>query len=106
MSDDIWIAVATADSVGEGAVVPVQAEGKSVALYLVEGQFYATDNVCTHGHALLSDGWLDGYEVECPLHGGRFDIKTGLGLCAPITEDIRSYSTRVIDGQVQIKLVE
>ena len=70
----------------------------SLALYRVDGEFFCTDNVCTHAYALLTDGWLEGHVIECPLHAGQFDIRTGKGLCPPITTDLRTLLVR-IDGE-------
>jgi naphthalene 1,2-dioxygenase system ferredoxin subunit len=95
-----WVNVATSDAVPDGEVIAVEAEGREIALYAVDGAFYATDNICTHGHARLCDGYLDGYEIECPLHQGAFDIRSGKALCAPVTEDIRSYPVKIEDGKV------
>ena len=65
---------------------------------------YATDNRCTHGDALLSDGFLEGNQIECPFHQGRFDVCTGKALCAPWTEDIRVYPVRIENKRVLVKL--
>ncbi len=57
---------------------------REIALYhLPGGEFRATDNVCTHEYAQLSDGWLENGCIECPLHAAQFDVKTGKALCAP-----------------------
>jgi len=77
---------------------------KQIALYNVDGEIYATDNVCSHAFAMLTDGWLDGNEIECPLHAGRFDVRTGKGLGPPIPCDIKSYKVRVVGDEVQIDL--
>jgi nitrite reductase/ring-hydroxylating ferredoxin subunit len=75
-----------------------------VALYNVEGRIYATHNICTHAQALLSDGWLDGDVIECPLHGGRFDVKTGKGLGAPITCDLKILPVRIEGDTIQVNV--
>jgi nitrite reductase/ring-hydroxylating ferredoxin subunit len=77
---------------------------KQIALYNVDGEIHATDNVCSHAFAMLTDGWLDGNEIECPLHAGRFDVRTGKGLGPPIPCDIKSYRVRVVGDEVQIDL--
>ena len=53
--------------------------GLNLALYHVGDAWFCTDNICTHAFALLTDGWLEGHVIECPLHGGQFDIRTGKG---------------------------
>lgn len=77
---------------------------KQIALYNVDGEIFATDNICSHAFAMLTDGWLDGNEIECPLHAGRFDVKTGKGLGPPIPCDIRSYRVRVAGDEIQVDL--
>jgi naphthalene 1,2-dioxygenase ferredoxin component len=76
----------------------------AVAMYSVDGVVYATDNVCTHGHARLCDGFLDGHEIECPLHQGKFDVRSGKAMCEPLTEDIQTYQVKVEDGTVYIEI--
>ncbi len=72
-----WIDVTAAEAVPEDDVIGIDIAGKSLALYQVEGEIYATDNICTHGNARLCDGFLEGHEIECPLHQGKFDIRNG-----------------------------
>ena len=99
-----WIDVAAQADVPEGDVMGVIVAGKDIALYEVEGEVFATDNICTHGHARLSDGFLEGREIECPLHQGRFDVCTGKALCVPLTEGIKSYAVRIENMRVMLKL--
>lgn len=103
MSDN-WVDAAARDKVPDGDVVGITVAGKEIALYEVEGEIYATDNVCTHGHARMSDGFLEGREIECPLHQGKFDVCTGKALCAPLTENIRTYPVRIEGLRVMLKL--
>ena len=103
MSDN-WIDVLAVDAVPEGDVTAVDVGGKEIALYEVEGDIYATDNLCTHGAARMSDGFLEGREIECPLHQGKFDVCTGKALCAPLTEDIRVYPIRIENKRVLVNM--
>ncbi|QDF97903.1 naphthalene 1,2-dioxygenase [Azoarcus sp. DD4] len=104
MSNIEWIAAAEVDAVPQDDVIGVEIGGRDIALYSVDGEIYASDNICSHGHARLCDGFLDGYEIECPLHQGKFDVRTGKALCAPLTEDIRSYPVKIEDGRVFLAL--
>jgi nitrite reductase/ring-hydroxylating ferredoxin subunit len=74
-----WVTVASRSKLGDGDVLGVSVGEEQIALYNLGGEIYATSNVCTHAFALLSDGWLDGEAIECPLHAGRFEVKTGKG---------------------------
>ncbi|MEY4344965.1 MAG: hypothetical protein RL032_797 [Pseudomonadota bacterium] len=99
-----WIDAAAQADVPEGDVIGVTLAGKDIALYQVEGEVFATDNICTHGHARLSDGFLEGREIECPLHQGRFDVCTGAALCAPLTEGIKTYAVRIDNMRVMLTM--
>ena len=101
---DNWLDAAALADVSEGDVIAVQVAGKEIALYEVDGKVFATDNLCTHGHARLSDGFLEGNEIECPLHQGRFDVCSGKALCAPLAENIRTYAVRIENMRVMLKL--
>ena len=99
-----WITAIPAAELSEGDVIGVEIEGQKIAIYLVNGQVYATDNICSHQFALLSDGFLEEHCIECPLHQAQFDIQTGKALNAPATKDIQTYPARIEDGQVQVNL--
>ena len=99
-----WIDAAAVSDVPEGDVIGVRVGGKEIALYEVEGEVFATDNICTHGHARMSDGFLEGREIECPLHQGKFDVCTGQALCAPLTDNIKTYAVRIENMRVMLKL--
>jgi nitrite reductase/ring-hydroxylating ferredoxin subunit len=73
-----------------------------IAVYLVEGAYYATSNICTHASALLTDGMMDGCEIECPLHNARFDVRTGEVLSSPAEVDLETFKTRIVDGNVEV----
>lgn len=99
-----WIDAAARDDVPQDDVIAVSAGGREVALYGVDGEVYATDNICTHGQARLCEGFLEGHEIECPLHQGKFDVRTGAPTCAPVTEAIRSYPVKIEGGRVWLAL--
>lgn len=103
MSDN-WIDVTSAGDVPEDDVIGIDIAGKSIALYQVEGTIYATDNICSHGNARLCDGFLEGHEIECPLHQGKFDIRNGKAMCAPLTDDVRSYPVKIDGSRVFVDL--
>ena len=100
MSDSQWTDAVPLDGVPTDDVIGVNVYGRDIALYNVEGEIYATDNICTHGHARLCEGFLEGHEIECPLHQGRFDVRNGAPMCAPLTEAIRSYPVKIEAGRV------
>ena len=99
-----WIDVLALESMPEGDVTSVNVGGQEIALYEVEGEVFATDNFCTHGAARMSDGFLEGREIECPLHQGRFDVCTGKAMCAPLSQDIRVYPVRIENKRVLVNI--
>lgn len=99
-----WTRAAARSELPQGEVLGLEVAGRSIALYDVDGSVFATDNICTHAYARLSDGWLDGELIECPLHAARFDVRNGKVLDPPATEDLKTYPVRVVDDEIQIKL--
>lgn len=95
-----WIDAAAFDDIPQDDVIAVQAGGREIALYGVDGEVFATDNICTHGHARLCEGFLEGHEIECPLHQGKFDVRTGVPTCAPATESLKRYPVKIEGGRV------
>ena len=76
----------------------------AIAIYKAQGQFYATQDVCTHEHAYLSDGVVVGCVVECPFHQGRFDVRNGKALGAPVIVPLKTYPLKVIDGRIYVNV--
>ena len=99
-----WVRVASAPDLREGEVTAVQVGDENIALYRLEDGIYATDNICTHEYACLSDGWLENGIIECPLHAGQFEVKTGKGLGPPIDVDLRTYPVKVEGDDVLVGL--
>jgi len=89
-----WIHIANSDQLQDGDVIAVSIDKQNVALYQDGDSYFATDNVCTHQFALLSDGYFEDGCIECPLHQARFDVRTGKALCAPATTDLRTFPTK------------
>ena len=104
MSNPSWVDALSADELPSDDVIGVVVGGRDIALYTVGDAVYATDNVCTHGQARLCDGFLDGHEIECPLHQGKFDVRDGRPMCEPVTEALRSYPVKVEGQRVFLQL--
>ena len=103
MTDD-WVFAIDVEDVDDEDVAPIEIEGEEIAIYRNNGQFYASVDKCTHGDALLSDGIVVGDVIECPLHQGRFCIKTGKALSAPVSVPIETFEVKVENGKVFVKL--
>lgn len=97
-----WREVMKVEEVPEGDVVSVRIDGEPIALYKLEGQLYATHDICTHAHAHLGDGFVEGDCVECPLHEGVFHIPTGRPISGPVSVPIKTYPVRVENGMVLV----
>ena len=99
-----WVKAADRAALGDGEVIGVIIDGREIALYEMDGEIFATDDICTHAYAKLSDGWMERGEIECPLHAGRFDIRTGKATAPPCVDDLKTYPVRVEGGEIQVKL--
>ena len=99
-----WIGAANETELWDGAGISVLVQGRDIALFRIGDAVYATDNLCTHGHARLCDGFVEGHEIECPLHQGRFDLRSGQPTCAPATEPIKTYPVRIEGGRVFLSI--
>jgi 3-phenylpropionate/trans-cinnamate dioxygenase ferredoxin component len=84
----------------------VEVDERLIALFHVQGRFYALDDVCTHDGGPLVEGDLCGYEIACPRHGARFDIRDGRVLCMPATKPTAAHEVRVVGGDVQVRIKE
>jgi naphthalene 1,2-dioxygenase system ferredoxin subunit len=100
-----WHDVADAATVPDGDIVAAHIEGREIGLVRLGEDLYAIDATCTHGNASLCGGFVepDG-SIECPLHQGRFDVKTGRALCEPLTRDLVVHAVRVEGGRLLVQL--
>ena len=97
------VQVARVDDLEPGSMMMVEVDGKPVLLANVDGEFYAVSDICTHEEYNLSEGSLDGAEVECPGHSAFFDLKTGDVTDGPAMDPIETYSVQIEDGVVFIE---
>lgn len=100
MSD--WIDVVAESALANGEHVLVDVGGTDVAIFKIDDQYYAIEDVCTHDGAEIASGELDGDEIVCPRHGARFCVKTGAVKCAPAYEDVATFPVRIVDGRIQV----
>jgi anthranilate 1,2-dioxygenase large subunit len=101
-----WQKVASFPRMAEDGVTGVNVDGVPIALYRLGDEIFATHGICTHALAFLSDGWVEDGKIECPLHQGQFDIRTGKALCSPVTEDLRVYPVKRDGDDILINLSE
>ncbi len=99
-----FIKVATTGDLSPGKAMKVEVNDEEVALFNLDGEYYAISDVCTHAGGPLSDGELDGEEVECPWHGGRFNVRSGEVTGPPAPRAVESYSVKVEGEDILISL--
>jgi 3-phenylpropionate/trans-cinnamate dioxygenase ferredoxin subunit len=100
-----FVTVAHTSDVVPGAVRVVEVDGRSLCIGLTEdGEWGAIDNVCTHDSGVLGEGELDDNAVECPRHGGRFDLFSGRVLALPPVRPVRAYAARLVGDEVQVEI--
>jgi nitrite reductase/ring-hydroxylating ferredoxin subunit len=88
------------DEVPAGTARRVTIGGRALAVFNLDGAFHVIDDTCSHGFASLAEGFIDGAVVECPWHGGAFDIRTGAAVGAPCVTPVAVYPTGLRDGMV------
>jgi len=100
---DKWINVATDAELQPGQFRTVDLDGVRIAVFNIDGQYHAIEDMCTHDGGTLTGGAVDGGVVTCPRHGARFSIKTGEALSPPAYEPVATFPVRVETGMVQVR---
>jgi 3-phenylpropionate/trans-cinnamate dioxygenase ferredoxin subunit len=95
-----WTRVCTTSELLPGEYRVVQVDGVAVAVFNIDGEHYAIEDLCTHDGGELTGGPLLGHEIACPRHGARFDVRTGAALCPPAYEPTAKFPVRIADGAV------
>ena len=97
-----FVTVASTSDLNPGEMMYVEVDDEPVCLINLNGEFFALSDICTHQDASLSDGEITGDEVECPLHGGAFEIRTGQPANFPVVVPAETFQVRVVGDDVQI----
>ncbi len=97
-----WIDAAREGSLAPGEHLLIDVDGVEVAIFNIDGAYYAIQDTCTHDGAEIASGQLTDGELRCPRHGARFCLKTGRVLSPPAYEDLPTYPVRVMDGRIQV----
>ncbi|NOQ77474.1 MAG: Rieske 2Fe-2S domain-containing protein [Methylococcaceae bacterium] len=98
-----WLDVCAENALADNENIIVDVDGTDVAVFKLDGQFYAIEDVCTHDGAEIASGALEGDEIVCPRHGARFCVKTGAVKCAPAYENVETFPIQILDGRVQVR---
>lgn len=100
-----YIPVASVSDLPNGERMFIEIDHESIVIFNIAGEYFAIADVCSHDNGPLGDGDLEGdYQISCPRHGGRFDVRTGKAIIFPAVEDIPAYPIRVVDGEIEIGL--
>jgi 3-phenylpropionate/trans-cinnamate dioxygenase ferredoxin subunit len=102
MTDGGFVTVARVGDIPEGGVKVVRLEDQSVAVFHVDGAYYAMDDICTHDGGPLAEGILEGDVIECPRHGAKFDVRTGAVLSLPAITPVPTYAVRVEGDEIKV----
>ncbi|MFC3106449.1 bifunctional 3-phenylpropionate/cinnamic acid dioxygenase ferredoxin subunit [Undibacterium arcticum] len=102
MPDVTWLKVCDVSAVRNQEARCLRVGEEDVAVFNLDGQFYAVADRCPHGNASLSEGWVENGEVECPLHQARFDLASGKVLCAPARDNLKTFKVKLADGVVLV----
>ncbi|MBI1795867.1 MAG: non-heme iron oxygenase ferredoxin subunit [Candidatus Eisenbacteria bacterium] len=97
-----FVTVATVGEIPDGGVKVARLDDREIAIFHVAGRYYAMDDVCTHDGGPLAEGVLEDHVIECPRHGARFDVRTGVVLAMPATAPVPIYSVRIEGDAVQV----
>ncbi|WP_051419771.1 non-heme iron oxygenase ferredoxin subunit [Paracoccus pantotrophus] len=104
MQNNEWVNFCALDDIPEEGMHHIEMGEKWIVVYRLDDAVYATDNICPHAFALLSDGWLEDGVIECPLHGALFDVKNGAVLRGPADCAIRTYPVKIEQGRVFVDM--
>ena len=97
-----FVTVAKVGEIPDGGMKTVRLGDQSLAIFHVGGGYHALEDVCTHDGGPLAEGLLEGFEIECPRHGARFDVRTGAVLSLPAMVPVPRYDVRVLGDEIQV----
>ena len=97
-----WFDVGPENAIEAGSFKVVDVDDVMIAVFNIDGKFFAIEDVCTHDYETLTGGPIKGCEITCPRHGARFDITTGEALSAPAYEAVTTFPVRCVDGMIQV----
>src|SRR4030065_2161082 len=97
-----FIPVGSVEEMKEGGRLFIEIDEKSIVIMNIAGNYYAIADVCSHDDGPVGEGNIEGFEIICPRHGARFDIRTGKVIALPAFVDIPAYPVRLVGGQIEI----
>jgi len=97
-----FVQVAGLDEISNGERLFFEIDNLQIVLFNIAGQFFAIGDICTHDNGPLGEGEINGFEVTCPRHGARFDVRNGQAVRLPAVNSTPSYPVRIVDGMIEI----
>ena len=104
MADPEWQPAGSESDITDDQPLSATIGDKDIGIYRLNGQYYAIEDICPHAYAMLSQGFVMGEEIECPLHAARFHIPTGKCTAEPGGRDLDTYPVKVENGQLFVKV--
>lgn len=98
-----WVDVARVEELAPGTHRVVDVDDVQIAVFNIDGRYYAIEDLCSHEAYPLADGELDGETITCPAHGAKFCLRTGEALSAPAYAPVATFPVRVHDGMIQVR---
>ena len=105
MSEE-WHDVAMVSKLEPGGFEVIDVDDLLIAVFNVEGEFFAIEDICTHDGEELTGGPIDNDQIICPRHGARFCLRTGAALTPPAYEAVATFATRVVNGLIQVRVTD
>ena len=99
-----WHDVGAVEAVSDDLALAAKIGEREIGVYSIDGKLYAIEDVCPHAYALLSQGFIEGEEVECPLHGAKFHVPSGKCTKEPGGRDLTRFEVRTEGGRVYVKV--
>ena len=99
----VWVDAFPASEIGRGEWQVLELDDIDIAIFNIDGEYFAIQDTCTHDGGCLTGGQVDGSVITCPRHGAQFDIKTGKALTPPAYEDLQTFTVQLNNNLVQIK---
>jgi 3-phenylpropionate/trans-cinnamate dioxygenase ferredoxin component len=100
---DGWVTVARVGEIPAGGRKLVRIDDQTIAVFHLDGGYYAIEDVCTHDGGPVAEGYLEGDVIECPRHGARFNVKTGAALSLPATVPVPTYEVKVVGEEIKVE---
>jgi len=99
-----FLPVAEVADIADGDVAAAEICGQALAIYNLGGTFYATEGFCTHGRAHLAEGYVEDGAIECSMHGGKFDIRSGKAVAPPCRVDLKTFPVIIAGGRILVAI--